>query len=80
VTNNIKNKSIEPITNGMVKFPKKEETPNTPKTLYIFEPKTLPRAKSTLRLMADKIPTTNSGSEVPKATNDIPIIASGILN
>ena len=37
----------------------------------------MPRAKSTLRLIADNIPTTNSGNDVPNATNDIPIIASG---
>ena len=46
----------------------------------MLDPKTLPRAKSTFRLIADKIPTTNSGSEVPKATKEIPIIASGIFN
>ena len=46
----------------------------------MFEPKTLPRAKSTFLLMADNIPTTNSGKEVPNATKDTPIIASGIFN
>ena len=45
----------------------------------MFEPKTLPRAKSTFFLIADNIPTTNSGKEVPKATKDTPIIASGIF-
>ena len=33
VTNNINSKSSEPITSGMLKLPKKEETPNTPKIL-----------------------------------------------
>ena len=33
VTNNMKSKSAEPITVGTLKFPKKEEIPNTPKTL-----------------------------------------------
>ena len=33
VTNNINSKSSEPITAGMLKLPKKEETPNTPKIL-----------------------------------------------
>ena len=46
----------------------------------MFEPKTLPRAKSTFLFIADNIPTTNSGREVPKATNYTPIIASGIFN
>ena len=33
VTNSIKIKSIKPITAGMLKLPKKEDIPNTPKTL-----------------------------------------------
>ena len=38
----------------------------------MFDPKIFPSAKSTLRLIAAKIPTTNSGREVPKATR-VPI-------
>ena len=33
VTKSIKNKSTDPITLGMLKLPKKEETPKTPRTL-----------------------------------------------
>ena len=49
---------------GIEKFAKKDEIPKTPKILYIFEPNTFPKAKSTFLLKADKIPTDNSGKEV----------------
>ena len=59
-------------------MPKKDDTPKMPNTLYIFEPNTLPRAKSTFLRNTDNTPTTNSGSEVPKATRETPIIDSEI--
>ena len=39
----------------------------------------LPKAKSTFLLIADIIPTTNSGSDVPNAINDNPMTASETL-
>ena len=40
----------------------------------------MPRAKSTFFRIAATKPTTNSGSDVPKATRETPIIDSGISN
>ncbi len=79
VTKSIKYKSCSEIIFGIVKLPKNEDIPKTPRTLYIFEPNTFPRAKSTFLLIAASIPTANSGNEVPNATKEIPIIASGIF-
>ena len=33
VTNNINRRSSDPIIDGILKFPKNDDTPNTPKTL-----------------------------------------------
>ena len=60
----------------MEKKKKKEDIPKTPKILYIFEPNTFPRAKSTFLLKADRIPTDNSGKEVPNAIKVAPITDS----
>ena len=46
----------------------------------MFDPKIFPSAKSTLRLIAAKIPTTNSGREVPPATMTTPIAKREIFN
>ena len=40
----------------------------------------MPRAKSTFFRIAATKPTTNSGSDVPKATRETPIMDSGISN
>ena len=76
----MKYRSWEPIELGILKLPKNEEMPKTPRTLYIFEPNTLPKAKSTFLLIAEITPTANSGNEVPNATKEIPIIASGTFS
>ena len=44
-----------------------------------MDPKILPKAKSTFLFSADITPTTNSGSDVPKAINDNPITVSETL-
>ena len=73
-------KSCFAIISGILKFPKNELIPKTPRTLYMFEPKIFPNAKSTFFFNAYIMPITNSGREFPKAINESPITASDTCN
>ena len=55
VTKSIKYKSCAAIVFGILKLPKNEDIPKTPRTLYIFEPNTFPRAKSTFLFIASTL-------------------------
>ena len=58
---------------GISKSANREETPKTPKMLYIFEPNIFPIAKSVCFFIAAMIPVVNSGRDVPTAIIVIPI-------
>ena len=61
---------------GISKSTNREETPKTPKILYMLEPNILPIAKSVCFFIAAMIPVVNSGRDVPTAIIVIPITVS----